>query len=153
MLPDAAVIPTPHPLAPATSPAQFLDVLGDLAGERALLLRPDEDLAAALRLGGCSVVHQIAGDGHFKPAEADVAIIPDLGPDECVTAAIAQARRALAGSGRVLVGISAAPHDRIALTAAAALRRSGFSAIRTVHRRDRTVVTAEVPFFGPCLRA
>jgi hypothetical protein len=132
--------------------APLLDMLGDLTGERVVLLGSDADLAAELRLRGCSIVVENAGGRWVEPGNADVAIAA-LGINDCAMDVIAQARRALSEFGRVLVWTAEDPAGRIGLAAEAALRRNGFSAIRTVRCRDHSVITAEVPFFGPCLHA
>jgi hypothetical protein len=133
--------------------APFLDAGGDLTGERALLLQPDEGLATDLFRRGCSSVVQLAGGAGPDGECADAVIVPDLAPGDCALTKIAQARRALSDAGRILVWTAADPSGRIAHAAEAALRRSGFSAIRTIRSLDRAVIMAEVPLFGPRVRA
>jgi hypothetical protein len=133
--------------------APVLDALGDLTGERAVLLGPDAYLAAELRRRGCTIVVEIADGRRIAPGDADVAIVTGLGITNCAMAMISRARGALSEFGRVLVRTDEDPVGRIGLAAESALRRTGFSAIRTVRRRNHAVITAEVPFFGPCFRA
>jgi hypothetical protein len=130
--------------------AGLLDMIGDVAGERALILgRGALDLMCALIKCGAAGVTELCRDSRPERASADLVVVPDL----ATPVVLGHARRALGGAGRVVVRFRNDPSGRLVLGTSRDLRLHGFSTLRQRRFGVQTLVTAELPLFGPLGRA
>ena len=140
-----AVLPPPGPLP--HSPALH-QAIGDPAGERVVIIGHHTlDLMCAMIRNGATEVTVLRLRERPEAHKADLAVL--LGPLSMheITCGVMQAWRALAPTGRIVVGALSAQSTR---DISATLRAQGFAAV-CASREDNGgfVVSAELPFFGP----
>ena len=126
----------------------LLDTLGDLAGERVLVLGPHIGIMCELIRRGCREVTELELNERLDVETVDLVVIPSIGNTDGTACAIAHARRALTPSGRILVRTTADPSGRLARAIERTLRLHGFSAFAVRRAMDRTVFTAKLPPSG-----
>jgi hypothetical protein len=131
----------------------FLDSLSDLAGASAVLLGHDVHIMCELIRRGCRNVTELQQNDRPEQESADLVIVPSVGSADSAVTALAHARRGLRSAGRVVVRTVAAPERWLGLAIDRTLRLHGFSAIRSRPLMDRTVFSAELPWFSPVGRA
>jgi hypothetical protein len=147
--------PTAAAAAAAVDPdTALLQLAGEVGGEHALIIGPHAlELMCALLRRGAAEVSLLRHDVRPERATADLAVATEIGSQEQALSAMAHARRALVASGRLILRINADPTGRLAKLVAQMLRLHGFSAVRTRHAGDRTLVTGTLPWFGPLVSA
>lgn len=139
----------PSPLAvPLSHDAALHQAIGDPAGERVVIIGHHTlDVMCAVIRMGASEVTVLRLRERPEAQEADLAILLEPSSMHETTCGVMQARRALAPTGRIVVGALSALST---LEVSATLRAQGFSAVHA--RSDGEgggVVSAELPFFGP----
>ncbi len=133
---------------PLSYEAALRQSIGDPAGERVVIVGHDTlDLMCAMIRQGAAEVTRLRLRERPDAHEADLAILIGLCSAHEASCAIMQARRALAPTGRIVVGVSS---SQLTQEVAATLRTQGFA---DVHVTGDGVVSAELPFFGPLGRA
>ena len=143
---------------PASDNAALLDCAGDVAGEHAVILGCGSrgsgtlELMCALLRRGTAAVTELRRGERPEPQAAELAIIANTASTEDAIAAVAHARRALGPAGRVVVRVAADASGRLVRQVARLLRQHGFSAIRLRHDGVQTLLTGQLPMFGPLPR-
>jgi hypothetical protein len=139
----------PDGVPPRTTGDALLDAAGCVAGAHVVVLGADAlpVLCALIRRGAAAAAEVQLGDRVAEPAE--IAIVPGVTSHAEAARAVASARRALLPCGVVVMrGVDGGLAPEIM----SLLRASGFAAIRARPDGDGTVVTAELPMFGPIAR-
>jgi hypothetical protein len=155
---DAPAPPTdtgsgPQAGDPASGDEALLDCAGEVAGEHAVILGTGTlELMCALLRRGTAAVTELRRGERPEPQAAELAIIANTSSAEDAIAAVAHARRALGPAGRVVVRVAADASGRLVRQVARLLRQHGFSAIRLRHDGVRTLLTGQLPMFGPLPR-
>jgi hypothetical protein len=126
--------------------------LGDVAGERVLILGGDVDIMCATIRQGCAEVTELNPDHRPEAASVDLVIVPKVWSEEDAARAISNARRALVPTGRIALRAGANPSDHLARSTICALHLHGFCRIDASSLGGGTVVTAERPTFAPIAR-
>jgi hypothetical protein len=143
---------------PASDNRALLDCAGEVAGEHAVILgcgvggSGTLELMCALLRRGTTAVTELRRGERPEPQAAELAIIANTTSAEDAVAAVAHARRALGPAGRVVVRVAADASGRLVRQVARLLRQHGFSAIRLRHDGVRTLLTGQLPMFGPLPR-
>lgn len=145
MLATSQSVPPPIAAAyPFSHDAAFGQAIGDPTGERVVIIGHDTlDLMCAVIRAGAAEVTLLRLRERPEAQEADLAILVGLASAQEASAAVMQARRALAPTGRIVIGTAA--HLGVQ-EVAATLRAQGFAG---VHAVAEGVVSAELPFFAP----
>ena len=122
----------------------LLDSLGDVGGERVLLLGADVGIMCELIRRGCREVTELELNERLEVCAVDLAIVPSTGTVDGAACAIAHARRGLVPSGRILVRTAAASTGHLGRVIERLLRLHGFSAVSVHRAMNRTVFTAKL---------
>ena len=142
-------LPAASPAAAPDMPDAFIDATGSVAGDHALVLGAGglETMCALLRRGCASAIELRLGE---KPdaGSADLVLVPALASIGQARAALAQARRALTPSGRIVLRGAFGVGDAQTLAIARLLRREGFCALRVQEIGGAAVLSAERPLFA-----
>jgi len=148
--------PSPEPAAAHAAAGgldeHWLDCLGDLADEHAILLGPDLGVMCALIRRGCLEVTELQRQERPEPMSAGLAVIPEVSTTDGAASAISHARRGLNRTGRILLRTVRDPSGRVATAARRILALNGFSAIRLRREDGGSILYGEVPLFGPLHR-
>ena len=155
LAPSLDFSPTPEESCPDEPPPDdgWIDGLGEIHDEHAVLLGHDIGIMCALIWRGCAEVTELDRAARPEPAAADLVILTDLDDKADVVGAIARARRGLVGCGRIVVRTCAQPTHQLRRAIIRSLQQHGFSVLRVSHQNNRSVLSAESPMFGPLLRA
>ena len=111
----------------------LLDSLGDVAGERVLMLGAHIGIMCELIRRGCREVTELELNERLELCTVDLVVVPSVGSVDAAACAIAHARRALMPSGRILVRTTIDATGRLNRAIERTLRLHGFSVIG-VHR-------------------
>ncbi len=131
----------------AMAASDLLDRAGDVTGERVLVLGGGAlpVLCGLIRRGAAAAAEFPLND-RGNPDPVELVIVPDVATSGHAAAAIAIARRALLGCGRIVLRPGSGP---LARETARLLRLAGFATIRASFGPDGAIVSAERPMFGP----
>ena len=128
----------------------LLTCIGEVAGERALILgRGALVVMCALIRAGATEVTELCRSDRPEPASADLVVVAGLFSTANVPGIIGHSRRALGTAGRIVLRCPSDPSGRLTQSISRVLRLHGFSALRMRRAGMQTVVTAELPLFGP----
>ncbi len=119
----------------------LLDRLGDVAGDRVLVLGAHIGIMCELIRRGCREVTELELNERLDVCTVDLVIVPSVGSADAAACAIVHARRALTPSGRMLVRTTTAATAELSRAIERTLRLHGFSSIG-VHRSINRVVFA-----------
>jgi hypothetical protein len=134
--------------AEQTDTTALLRCLGDVAGERALILGGDVDIMCAMIRRGCAEVTEFDSNHRPEADSADLIIVPKVRSEDDAARAVSHACRALVPTGRIAVRAAANPSDHLTRSVVRALHLHGFCRIDTSSLDVGTVVTAERPMFS-----
>jgi hypothetical protein len=133
------------PLVDADPDAKLLACIGEVGGERALVLgRGGLDVMCALIGAGAREVTGLCRNDRPKPASADVVVVPNLATADLAPGVVGHAKRALATAGRIVLRCPADPAGRLARSVNRVLRLHGFAAVRQYRIGMQTLVTAQL---------
>lgn len=143
--------PSPDPTEGTVGDADehWLDCVGNLADEHAIVLGPDLGVMCALIRRGCLEVTELQRLERPEPHNAGLAVIPEVSTTDGAASAIAHAHRGLNRAGRIVLRTARDPSGRVAAAARRILALHGFSAIRQYREDGRSILYGEVPMFGP----
>jgi hypothetical protein len=134
--------------------AALVAYAGDVAGEHVLILGHSAPaIMCALIRRGCVAATELGQSDRPEAQSVDLTIVPDVATLDDAALVIRHARRALMTAGRIVLRTAAEPSGRLAQGISSLLRLQGFSAVRRRRDGGRTVVSAELPFFGPLVHA
>ena len=149
-----AARPETCPPAEPDPDSVLLTCIGEVAGERALILgRGALDVMCALIRAGATEVTALCRNDRPEPASADLVVVSDMVSAESAPGLIGHARRALVTAGRIVLRCPTDSSGRLVQSISRVLRLHGFSALRLRRAGAQTLVTAELPFFGLIGRA
>jgi hypothetical protein len=127
----------------------LLAAAGDVAREHVLIIgRDNHGLIDALACRGAAEVVLLGPRARPEPESVDLVLVCEVGSLDYAHRAIALARHALAGTGRIALRITPDAGDDAAPGVCRILRDSGFCSIDARHRPDGTIACAELPLFG-----
>lgn len=138
---------------PDADAANLLDGLGELAGERALLLGPHIGIMCGLIRRGCEEVTELEQNERPEARHFSLVIVSALNGIDVAACVIAHARRGLAQAGRIVVRTAPEPSGQLGHAIESALRLQGFSLIRSRRIGGCAVFSAELPLLGPVPQA
>jgi hypothetical protein len=104
----------------------LLDPLGDVTGQRVLILGRDIGVMCGLIRRGCRSVIELEQNGRPAIQAADLAIVPSALSADAAASAIALARRGLTPSGRIAVRTRT---DALSRAVKRTLKLQGFTGI------------------------
>jgi hypothetical protein len=139
---------TRSPPPEASEADELLDCAGSIPGAYAMVFgrASPEILCGLIRRGAAAAAHLRRDDRSSAMPNSDLIILPHCGDLAKTAEALALARHHMAPGGRVVLrGTGAARVPELA----ALLTTTGFSHIRCRALPFGTVVTADLPFFGP----
>ncbi len=137
------------PHQPSASEVALLALTDPSLDSRITLIGPNtlEMLCALLRRGSTEVSALRVCD-RPQAGTADVAVIAHVTSPDCLTRAIAHARRVLVPLGTVAIHLAANPADALSQQAGHLLLLHGFSPIRLYDYAGETLIRAELPLHG-----
>ena len=126
--------------------AKWLDGIGPVTGTRILVLGKNTlEVMCALIRRGCPEAAELRLDHRPEAQSTDLVLVPHVGSLDDAQQAVAQARRALVPSGRVMLRIVPSPSGQVARGVERLLREEGFSAIWVRPLLGGTLICAERP--------
>lgn len=137
------------PHQPSDSEVALLALTDPSLDSRISLIGPNtlEMLCALLRRGSTDVSASRICD-RPQAGTADVAVIARVTSPDCLTRAIAHARRVLAPLGTVAIHLPVSPADALSQQAGHLLLLHGFGLIRLYDYAGETLIRAELPLHG-----